>query len=162
MYRVGLGSDIHPFESGRKLFLGGVQIESNQGLKGHSDADVVLHAIGDALLGALALGDLGEYFPGDAKNKDRDSKEILREITALIWSKGYTVNNLDVVIMAEVPKISPHKDQMREVIAGILNIEKTAVGIKATTSEKLGSIGRSEGIFAQAVVMLVKSQEEEE
>lgn len=158
MFRIGLGTDIHPFEQGRKLFLGGIEIPHHHGLAGHSDADVVLHAIADALLGALALGDLGDHFPGTPENKDRPSSEILAEVCRLIWSKHYSVSNLDVVIMAEEPKINPYRERIREEVAGILNVKKSAVSVKATTCEKLGAIGRGQGIMAQAVTMLQKKE----
>lgn len=158
MFRIGLGSDIHRFEAGRKLVLGGVEIPHSKGLEGHSDADVVLHALSDALLGALALGDLGKYFPGDEKNKNRPSTEILREVCHMIWNKGYAVVNADIVIMAEAPKLSGYRTKMRHIIAEILNVTRWDVGVKATTCEGLGAIGREEGIYAQAVVMLRKRE----
>ena len=159
MYRIGLGSDIHKFaskDSDKKLFLGGVEIPKGPPLEGHSDADVVLHAIGDALLGAAALGDLGEHFPSDAKNKDRSSVEILHQICRMVWDKGHKIVNVDVVIMAEEPKISPHRVDMIKKIAAVMNVNKNQVGVKATTCEGLGAVGRREGIFAQAVVLLEK------
>jgi 2-C-methyl-D-erythritol 2,4-cyclodiphosphate synthase len=136
--------------------LGGVEIPHHSGLGGHSDADCVLHALCDALLGAVALGDLGEHFPSDDKNKNRSSLEILGEVCQKVWARGYKVVNVDVVIMADEPKIAPHREKMCEVIAPVLNIEKTAVSIKATTCEGLGAIGRKEGIMTQAVVLLEK------
>ncbi|MBK9294481.1 MAG: 2-C-methyl-D-erythritol 2,4-cyclodiphosphate synthase [Oligoflexia bacterium] len=154
MFRIGLGSDIHKFEKGRKLVLGGVEIPHTHGLMGHSDADVVLHALADALLGALALGDLGKYFPGDEKNKNRNSLEILKEVCTMVWEKGYKVVNTDIVIMAEAPKIAGYRAMMCEKISEALNINRHCVGIKATTCEGLGAIGRSEGIYAQAIVLL--------
>ncbi len=159
MYRIGLGSDIHPFKAGRKLVLGGVEIEYEKGLLGHSDADVVLHALCDALLGASSLGDLGEHFPADESNKDRPSTEILAEVCRKIWDRGLSVVNADIVIMAEEPKLDGHRDAMREIIATILNVDKFRIGVKATTCDKLGAIGRNEGIFAQAVVLLQKTHE---
>ena len=156
MFRIGLGTDIHPFEKGRKLILGGIEIPHDKGLEGHSDADCVLHALSDALLGAAALGDLGDHFPADAKNKNRSSSEILNEVCKMIWDKGYHVSNVDLVIMAEAPKVSPYKEKMAGHIAALLNIEKTDIGIKATTCDGLGAIGRKEGIMVQAVVLLEK------
>lgn len=156
MLRIGLGSDIHRFEKGRKLVLGGVEIPHTHGLEGHSDADVVLHALSDALLGAAALGDLGKYFPGDDKNKNRNSIEILKEVCALVWEKGYKVVNTDIVIMAEAPKLAGYRAMMQEKISEALNVTRQQVGIKATTCEGLGAIGRSEGIYAQAVVLIEK------
>lgn len=158
MLRIGLGSDIHKFEAGRKLVLGGIEIPHTHGLLGHSDADVVLHALSDAILGAAALGDLGRHFPGDEKNKNRPSSEILKEVCKMIWDKGYEVVNADIVIMAEAPKIAGHRTKMREKIAEIMNVTKYDVGVKATTCEGLGAIGRSEGIYAQAVVLLKKRE----
>jgi 2-C-methyl-D-erythritol 2,4-cyclodiphosphate synthase len=154
VFRVGFGTDIHKFEKGRKLVLGGVEIPHGRGLEGHSDADVVLHALSDALLGAAALGDLGQYFPGDEKNKNRPSTEILREVCQMVWAKGFKVVNADIAVMAEEPKLSAHRMAMREKIAAIMNVELPCIGLKATTCEGLGSIGRAEGILAQAVVLL--------
>jgi 2-C-methyl-D-erythritol 2,4-cyclodiphosphate synthase len=154
VFRVGLGSDIHPFEPGRKLMLGGVEIPHSKGLLGHSDADVVLHALCDALLGAASLGDLGSFFPPDKKNKDRDSSEILSEVCSKVWDKGFQIVNADLVIMAEEPKIAPRREAMKEKIASLLNVPADHIGVKATTCEGLGAIGRSEGIFCQAVVLL--------
>ena len=159
MYRIGLGSDIHPFKDGDKIYLGGLEIEHSKALEGHSDADVVLHALADALLGASGLDDIGSYFPANEINRGRSSSEILVEVCHMIWDRGYTVVNTDIVIMAEETKIAPHREAMREAIARLLNVDKHQVGIKATTCEKLGSIGRSEGIFAQAVVLLKKIRE---
>jgi 2-C-methyl-D-erythritol 2,4-cyclodiphosphate synthase len=154
VFRIGLGTDIHRFEAGRKLVLGGVEIPHDRGLLGHSDADCVLHALTDALLGACALGDLGQHFPSNPENKDRPSHEILREVCHKVWNKGFTVVNVDIVIMSEEPKLSPQREQMMESIAAILNVEKNCVGIKATTCEGLGTVGRKEGLMAQAVVLL--------
>lgn len=156
MFRIGFGSDIHKFTDGRKLMLGGVPIESTRGLLGHSDADVVLHALCDALLGAAALGDLGTYFPATDENKDRDSSEILREVCGRIWERGFKVVNADVVILAEEPKLAPYREAMAERVSVILNVDKSCVGIKFTTCEGLGAVGRAEGICAQAVVLLEK------
>ncbi len=154
MFRVGLGSDIHPFDPKRPLVLGGVQISEKNGLSGHSDADVLVHALCDALLGAAALGDLGEHFPSTEKNKDRSSLEILQEVCQMVWTKGFSVTNADLTILLEEPKISPYKMAMREKMAMVMNIETTQVGLKATTCEGLGFVGRGEGAFAQAVVLL--------
>lgn len=156
MFRIGLGVDVHRFEKGRKLVLGGVEIPHHSGLQGHSDADCVLHAIGDALLGAAALGDLGQHFPEDEKNKNRPSSEILTEICHKIWTKGYKVLNVDVVIMAEEPKISPYREIIADHVGPLMNLEKGCIGIKATTCEGLGAFGRKEGIMVQAVVLLEK------
>jgi 2-C-methyl-D-erythritol 2,4-cyclodiphosphate synthase len=156
VFRIGLGTDIHPFEKGRKLMLGGVEIPHDKGMSGHSDGDCVLHAIGDALLGAAALGDLGEHFPPNEENKNRPSSEILNEICLKVWAKGFRILNVDVVIMTEEPRISSHREKMQEHIAPLLNIDKSAVGIKATTCDGLGAIGRKEGVMTQAVVLLEK------
>ena len=156
MFRVGLGSDIHRLVEGRPLILGGIPIQHPKGLLGHSDADVVLHALTDALLGAAGLGDLGQYFPESPENKDRSSSEILREVCVMVWERGFKVINADLVVMAEEPKIQPYKEAMVEKISGLLNIDKNYVGVKATTCEGLGAIGRGEGIFSQAVILLEK------
>jgi 2-C-methyl-D-erythritol 2,4-cyclodiphosphate synthase len=160
VFRIGLGIDIHRFETGRKLVLGGIEIPHDKGLLGHSDADCVIHALCDALLGASALGDLGQYFPPSDENKDRSSIEILNEVCQMVWTKGLKVINVDLVIMAEEPKIAPYREQMAELLAPILNIEKSVFGIKATTCEGLGTIGRKEGIMVQAVVLLEKKKYE--
>src|SRR5436190_9251537 len=153
--RVGICYDIHRRAEGRPLWLGGVRFESSWGLEGHSDADVVLHAIGDALLGALSLGDLGDHFPpGDARWKDAPSVELLRVIRKLLEARGAKVVNVDAAIAAEAPRIASARDRMRVVIAEALGIEDTQVSLKATTQEKLGAIGRGEGIAAWAVAMV--------
>lgn len=156
-YRTGIGFDVHAFQEGRKLFLGGVEIPSEKGLSGHSDADVLLHAICDAMLGALALGDIGIHFPNtDQKYKDIDSKVLLSEVNTLISEKGYVVCNIDSFLAIEIPKISPYANKMRETISSILNISIDQISIKATTTEKLGFIGRGEGVSAFATVLLEK------
>ena len=156
-YRIGLGTDFHQLVTGRKLWLGGVEIPHDKGALGHSDADVLLHAICDALLGALNLGDIGIHFPDTDKNlKDIDSKILLGKTFQLIRGKNYRVVNLDTVVCLEKPKIMPHTPEMRAIIAGILEICEDEISIKATTTEKLGFIGREEGIMAQAVVLLRK------
>jgi 2-C-methyl-D-erythritol 2,4-cyclodiphosphate synthase len=160
VFRIGLGIDIHRFEAGRKLILGGVEIPHDQGLLGHSDADCVLHALCDGLLGACALGDLGQHFPSNPENKDRSSVEILKEVCQKVWAKGFKIVNVDVVIMTEEPKISPFRQAICELVAAILNVEKNCVGIKATTCEGLGAVGRKEGLMAQAVVLLEKKKYE--
>lgn len=156
-FRVGLGYDVHQLAKGRKLILGGVEIEHTRGLLGHSDADVLVHAIMDAMLGALALGDIGKWFPDtDEKYKGADSIGLLAEVGALIAEKGYEVGNIDAVIVAQAPKCAPHIDAMRENIAETLGVDRDQVSVKATTEEKLGFTGRQEGIAAKAVVLLVK------
>jgi len=155
--RIGFGYDVHPIKQGRKLFLGGVEINSDFGLDGHSDADVLLHAICDALLGALSLGDIGKHFPNtDEKFRNIDSKILLQHTNQLILSHGYKIANLDSTIVLEKPKLLPVIDEMRKIISTILNIELNYVSIKATTSEKLGFIGRGEGAEAFCNVLLIK------
>lgn len=157
-YRIGLGTDFHQLASGRKLWLGGIEIPHTKGAIGHSDADVLLHAICDALLGALNLGDIGLHFPDTDKSlKDIDSKILLGKTFQLILKKGYRIVNLDTVVCLENPKIKVFVPEMRNVIAGILEISPNDISIKATTTEKLGFIGREEGLMAQAVILLRKS-----
>lgn len=156
-YRTGIGFDVHAFQEGRKLFLGGVEIPFEKGLAGHSDADVLLHAICDAMLGALALGDIGFHFPNtDPKFKNIDSKLLLAEVNRLISEKKYKVVNIDSFLAIEAPKISPFVIKMRETVSLILNISADQISIKATTTEKLGFIGRGEGVSAFATVLLEK------
>lgn len=156
-YRIGSGIDFHRFAKGRDLWLGGVKIPHHQGAEGHSDADVLLHAICDALLGALALGDIGKHFPNtDPAYKDIDSKLLLDKSMQLVRQQGYAVVNIDSTLCLEAPKIAPHIGGMQQVIAGILGILPGDVSIKATTTEKLGFAGREEGLFATATVLLMK------
>jgi 2-C-methyl-D-erythritol 2,4-cyclodiphosphate synthase len=158
-YRTGLGFDVHAFAEGRKLFLGGIEIPSEKGLLGHSDADVLLHAICDALLGALSLGDIGFHFPNtDERFKDIDSKELLRSVYYLITERGFEVGNIDAMIAMEKPKVSPHISAMKEKISSILSIDEDQISIKATTTEKLGFIGRQEGVAAFATVLIQKKR----
>jgi len=160
-YKTGIGYDIHRFAEGRKLFLGGVEIPYKQGLDGHSDADVVLHAVCDALLGAVGKGDIGEHFPNtDEQFKDISSLILLEKVCSVISHEGYAVGNLDIVIQAEEPNIKDYKAKMRTVIAKKLNIEQANVNIKATTQERLGAIGNKEGIAAFASVLLSRESEE--
>ena len=155
--RIGMGYDVHRLEAGRKLILGGVEIPFEKGLLGHSDADVLTHAIGDAILGAAALGDLGRHFPDtDPQYKDISSLLILEKIVQLIEQKGFRVGNIDSVIIAEKPKMLPFIQQMRENVAMVTRITVEQVSIKATTTEKLGFTGTGAGIAAQAVVLLNK------
>ncbi|MBL8028607.1 MAG: 2-C-methyl-D-erythritol 2,4-cyclodiphosphate synthase [Fibrobacteres bacterium] len=157
--RIGSGYDVHQLVEGRKLIMGGVEIPYEKGLLGHSDADVVLHAIGDALLGSLALGDLGKHFPDtDASYKGADSKKLLGHIYALVKSKGYVLGNLDVMVIAQKPKLAPYIDEMRRITASILETGEDRISIKATTTEKLGFTGRGEGIAAQASVLVYSIQ----
>jgi len=156
--RVGTGIDFHRLEAGRAFWLGGIQIPHTKGAVGHSDADVLLHAICDALLGALSLGDIGKHFPNtDIKYKGIDSKILLKETFTLIKEKGYEVVNVDSTICLQEPKISAYVEVMQSVIASILQINTDAVSIKATTTENLGFVGRQEGIMAYATALLVKS-----
>ena len=153
--RIGQGFDVHAFVEGRALVLGGVTIPYDRGLAGHSDADVLLHAICDALLGAAALGDIGRHFPDtDPAYSGIDSRKLLREVTALVTAQGYAVSNLDCTVMAEAPKLAGYIDSMCEHIASDLGVEPGQVNVKATTTEKLGFTGRGEGIAAMAVVLL--------
>ena len=156
-YRTGIGFDVHAFKKGRKLVLGGIDIPFEKGLAGHSDADAVLHAITDALLGSLALGDIGKHFPdSDNKYKNADSSFFLTEVYKLVKEKDYSLGNLDVVIALQKPKLSPFIEKMREKVASMLNAEMEQVSIKATTTERLGFVGREEGIAAFATVTVVK------
>ncbi len=155
--RVGQGFDVHQLVEGRKLIMGGVEIPYERGLLGHSDADVLLHAICDALLGAAALGDIGHHFPdSDPRYKGIDSRQLLREVMQLLKDKGYGVVNLDATIIAQAPKMAPHIQQMVANIAADLGVEVGCVNVKATTTEKLGYTGRGEGIAAQAVCLIEK------
>ena len=156
-FRIGQGYDIHPFAAGRRLVLGGVEIAHPRGLAGHSDADAVLHAITDALLGAIGAGDIGRHFSDrDPRHKDRPSREFIAESMAMARARGYRGGNVDVTIHAEEPKLAPHLDAMRDTIAALLGIAPDAANVKATRGEGLGPIGRAEGIAAQAVVLLEK------
>lgn len=154
-FRIGLGYDVHPFSDGRKLILGGVEIPYTRGLLGHSDADVLSHAITDALLGALSLGDIGAHFPDDDPAfKDADSIELLKKSYALVQKKGYAIGNIDATVVAEEPKLKPFIPKIREHVSSALGCEIEDVSVKATTSEKMGFIGRREGIAAHAVALL--------
>lgn len=156
--RIGIGYDVHRLKEGRKLILGGVDIPNDKGLDGHSDADVLVHAIMDALLGALALGDIGKHFPDtDAQYRGISSLRLLEHCRALIEEQGYRVVNVDSTIIAQAPKLSPFLDQMRKTTAQAMKIDKDQVSIKATTEEKLGFTGAGLGISAQAVALLEKT-----
>ena len=156
--RVGQGFDVHQLVDGRKLIMGGVEIPYERGLLGHSDADVLLHAISDALLGAAALGDIGRHFSdSDPRYKGIDSRHLLREVMQLVKDKGYGVVNLDATIIAEAPKMAPYIAQMVANIAADLEVAADCVNVKATTTEKLGFTGRGEGIAAQAVCLIAKA-----
>ena len=155
---IGHGFDVHNFAEGRELIIGGVKIPFDKGLEGHSDADVLLHAIMDALLGAAGLSDIGQHFPPtDDKYKNADSSKLLAEVHTMIKSAGVAcINNIDTIIMAEAPKLSDHIPAMREKIAGVLGIEPSRISIKATTTERLGFVGRGEGIAASAICLVGK------
>ncbi|WP_455499012.1 2-C-methyl-D-erythritol 2,4-cyclodiphosphate synthase [Coprobacter sp.] len=155
--RVGFGFDVHRLVEGRELWLGGIRIEHSLGLLGHSDADVLIHALCDALLGAANMRDIGFHFPDTAGEYENiDSKVLLRKTMNLIREKGYQVNNTDITVCAEKPKLNPHIPDMKRCLAEVMNIEEEAISIKATTTEKLGFTGREEGISAYAVVLLQK------
>lgn len=156
--RIGFGYDVHAFAENRDLWLGGIKIPHSLGLAGHSDADVLLHAICDALLGALALGDIGKHFP-DTDNEFRniDSKILLQKTFSLVREKGYKVGNIDSTIALQKPRIAPYMDTMRRIIATILETEMDQISIKATTTERLGFEGREEGVSAYAIVLLKKA-----
>lgn len=152
MSRFGMGYDVHQLAEGRKLIIGGVEIPFEKGLLGHSDADVLLHAISDALLGAAALGDIGKHFPDtDERYKGADSLKLLEEVGRLLAEKGYTVGNVDATIVAQRPKMAPHIPVMRENIARVLHVDVDRINVKATTEEHLGFTGSGQGISAYAV-----------
>jgi 2-C-methyl-D-erythritol 2,4-cyclodiphosphate synthase len=153
--RIGQGFDVHPLVAGRKLIVGGVDIPNDKGLDGHSDADVLLHALCDALLGAAAMGDIGGHFPdSDARYRGADSRVLLREVSALVQEAGYRIVNVDATIIAQAPKMAPHIAAMVNNIAADLGLSRGQINIKATTTEGLGFAGRGEGIAAQAVTLL--------
>lgn len=155
--RIGIGYDVHPLVAERKLIIGGVNIPYEKGLLGHSDADVLVHAVMDAMLGALALGSIGDHFPDtSAEFKGADSLKLLAKVTELIKARGYQVGNLDTMILCQAPKLAPYMDKMRENMARVIGVSVEYVSIKATTTEKLGFVGRKEGIAAEAVVLLKK------
>ncbi len=153
--RVGLGFDVHHLEVGRRLVLGGVELPSDLGLRGHSDADVICHALIDALLGAAGLGDIGTLFPDtDPAFKDARSLDLLRDATARCRTAGWRVENVDVTLLAQAPRLAPYRAQIRDSLAGALGVEKGAVSVKGKTPDHLGAIGRGEGMAAQAAVLL--------
>lgn len=155
--RVGQGLDVHAFEEGDFVTLAGVQIKHTHGLKAHSDGDVVLHALSDALLGTLGLGDIGQHFPDTDPNfKGADSKVLLKHVYALITAQGYQLSNADITVACERPKLAQHNLAMRQSIADALNVQLSQISIKATTTEKLGFTGRQEGILATATVLVIK------
>ena len=154
-FRTGFGFDVHRLSEGYPLWLGGVRLEHSRGLEGHSDADVALHAVCDALLGALALGDIGVHFPpSDMKYKGIDSKVLLKEVCALVRSKGYEIGNVDVTIAAEAPKINPLVPLMIATMAEVMGVEENQISLKATTTERLGFTGREEGMSAYATALV--------
>ncbi|MCA0993649.1 2-C-methyl-D-erythritol 2,4-cyclodiphosphate synthase [Pseudalkalibacillus hwajinpoensis] len=158
MMRVGHGFDVHKLVEGRPCIIGGVTIPFEKGLLGHSDADVLLHSVADACLGAIGEGDIGKHFPDtDEAFKDADSKELLRHVYGIVKEKGFVLGNVDGTIIAQLPKMAPHISAMREVIAELLEADISQVNVKATTSEKLGFTGRGEGIAAEVVVLLQKA-----
>ena len=155
MIRIGHGFDVHQLVEGRKCIIGGVEIAHDKGLLGHSDADVLLHAICDALLGAAGLGDIGRHFPDtDAQYQGADSRALLRKVIALLKNAGFSVGNIDATIIAQAPKMAPHIPQMVAHIAADCNVELNRINVKATTTEKLGFTGRGEGIAAEAVCLI--------
>jgi 2-C-methyl-D-erythritol 2,4-cyclodiphosphate synthase len=157
-YRVGLGFDVHPFAPDRPLYLGGVLIPHTLGLAGHSDADVLLHAITDAIFGAIGSTDIGQHFPNaDPRWKDYSSSVFLEQAVAEARAKGFRVGNVDATILAEQPKIAPHVPAIRRKLAALLGVAEDATSLKATTMERMGFVGRGEGIAAMAVVLLVKA-----
>jgi 2-C-methyl-D-erythritol 2,4-cyclodiphosphate synthase len=158
MYRTGIGYDLHRTASGRSLVLGGVPIDHDCGLIGHSDADVVLHALCDALLGAAGLGDIGQLFPdSDPAYRDADSREFVRDVLSRVRARGFRPVNVDVVIHAQRPKLGPHKQRIKESIAALLELAADAVGVKATTNEGLDAVGRGEAIACWAAVLLASA-----
>lgn len=157
MLRIGHGYDVHAFAEDRKCIIGGVEIPCEKGLLGHSDADVLLHAVSDSLLGAAALGDIGKHFPDtDPKFRGANSLELLSCVVELLAGNGYKVVNIDGTVIAQVPKLAPHIDKMRENIAEVLGVDVDCVSVKATTEEKLGFTGRKEGISAHCVCLIEK------
>ncbi|MCS7255737.1 MAG: 2-C-methyl-D-erythritol 2,4-cyclodiphosphate synthase [Thermomicrobium sp.] len=163
MIRVGLGYDVHPLVPGRRLVLGGLEIPGTIGLAGHSDADVLLHAIADALLGAAGLGDLGVHFPPDDERwRDASSSELLRIVRDLVQQAGWRIVFVDATVIAEIPRIAPYRERMRERIAEILELPVTSISLKATTNERLGFVGRGEGIAALAAVTVEARATEQE
>ena len=155
--RVGFGFDVHPLEEGRDLWLGGIKLQATKGAVGHSDADVLIHALCDAILGAANLGDIGVHFSNDDPRwAGMDSKFFLKEVTRMIAAKGWKVENVDCTVTLEAPKLRPHIESMKQTLAPLMNISESDVSIKATTNEKLGYVGRMEGVNAYAVVLISK------
>ena len=158
-YRIGIGFDVHAFADNRKLIIGGVDIPFEKGLAGHSDADVLLHAISDALLGSISAGDIGQHFPDtDPKYKNANSLTLLKHVYELVQRKGYSIGNIDAVITAQRPKLASHIPLMQKNISDVLQTEIENISIKATTTEKLGFVGREEGLSAFASVLIIKNK----
>lgn len=158
-FKIGFGYDVHQFADDRKLFLGGIEIPHTKGLKGHSDADALLHSITDALLGALALGDIGTHFPdSDSQYQGIASKILLNKTYEMVLEKGYKIANIDATVVAENPKLNPHIKEIRESISQILNLSHEQVSVKATTSEKMGFVGEEKGVKVYAVVLIYKDE----
>ncbi|WPP51045.1 2-C-methyl-D-erythritol 2,4-cyclodiphosphate synthase [Catalinimonas niigatensis] len=157
--RIGYGYDVHQLEKGRDFWLGGIQLTHTHGAKGHSDADVLIHAICDALLGAANLRDIGFHFPDtDPQYKGIDSKKLLDEVMKLLRGKGYALGNIDATICLEAPKVNPHIPEMRKVMAEVMLVSENDISIKATTSEQMGFVGRKEGIAAHVIALICKSE----
>lgn len=157
--RIGFGCDVHPFDEKKDLYLGGVKIPNSPGLKGHSDADVLLHAVCDALLGAAGLGDIGEHFPDtDMQYKNKASVFFLKSIMNILKKNNFKIGNLDIMLLAEKPKILPYKPEMKSIIAGICEVGENCVNIKASTTERLGFVGRGEGITAYAIALIKETE----
>jgi len=157
-FRIGYGYDVHQLEEGRDFWLGGIQLQHTHGAKGHSDADVLIHAICDALLGAARLRDIGFHFPDtDPKYKGIDSKKLLSKVMELLRSKSYELGNIDATVCLEKPKVNPHIEEMTKVMAEVMQVSEDDISIKATTSEKMGFVGRKEGIAAHAVALIYKN-----
>jgi len=153
--RVGFGYDVHQLKEGKELWLGGIKIEHTKGTVAHSDGDVLIHALCDALLGAANLGDIGKYFPDTSEEfKNIDSKILLKKVISLIYEKGYSIGNIDCTVCLQRPKIGPHITRMLQTLASVMNITENVISIKATTTEKLGFVGREEGISTYAVVLI--------
>ncbi|MEJ6949607.1 2-C-methyl-D-erythritol 2,4-cyclodiphosphate synthase [Natronospora cellulosivora (SeqCode)] len=160
--RIGIGFDVHKFKEGRKLIIGGVNIPYLYGLLGHSDADVLTHALMDAILGALSRGDIGKHFPdNDVQYKDANSLELLEKVNKFLIMDNYSISNIDMIIMAEEPKMAPFYPEIKKKYSEILNTKSDQINIKATTTEKLGFVGRKEGIAAQAIVLLNRGGEQD-
>ncbi|MEQ8304588.1 MAG: 2-C-methyl-D-erythritol 2,4-cyclodiphosphate synthase [Cyclobacteriaceae bacterium] len=156
-FRVGMGFDVHQLETGKDFWLGGIKLPAAKGAVGHSDADVLIHALCDALLGAANLGDIGFHFKNtDERWKGKDSKFFLKEVVKMIGEKGWQVENADCTLCLELPKLTPHIPEMKKVLAPLLNVDEDAISIKATTNEKLGYVGREEGVNAYAVALIYK------